>query len=107
MSENPNEADSERLDLQVQATNRLIEALAASEQTMRRRIELISDVVFELDRDERVVFANRAWTAVVGERRMQPSARALRTIWPSPATGASTRSWRPIRTRRAARGRWR
>ena len=66
MSENPNEADSERLDLQVQATNRLIEALAASEQTMRRRIELISDVVFELDRDERVVFANRAWTAVVG-----------------------------------------
>ncbi len=66
MSENSNDADTERLDLQVQATNRLIEALAASEQTMRRRIELISDVVFELDQDERIVFVNRAWTNVVG-----------------------------------------
>ncbi len=66
MSDRANDADTERLDLQVQATNRLIEALAASEQTMRRRIELISDVVFELDRDERIVFVNRAWTSVVG-----------------------------------------
>lgn len=66
MSESPHDADTERLDLQVQATNRLIEALAASEQTMRRRIELISDVVFELDQDERIVFVNRAWTSVVG-----------------------------------------
>jgi len=59
-------ADAERLDLQVQATNRLIEALVASEQTMRQRIELIGEVIFELDRDERLVFANRAWTVVVG-----------------------------------------
>lgn len=66
MTEGPNDADTERLDLQVQATNRLIEALAASEQTMRRRIELISDVVFELDQNERIVFVNRAWTSVVG-----------------------------------------
>jgi PAS domain S-box-containing protein len=66
LSDRANDADTERLDLQVQATNRLIEALAASEQTMRRRIELISDVVFELDRDERIVFVNRAWTSVVG-----------------------------------------
>jgi PAS domain S-box-containing protein len=66
LSESPHDADTERLDLQVQATNRLIEALAASEQTMRRRIELISDVVFELDQDERIVFVNRAWTSVVG-----------------------------------------
>ncbi|MCA3262572.1 MAG: response regulator [Telmatospirillum sp.] len=66
MSERPNDTDTERLDLQVQATNRLIEALAASEQTMRRRIELISDVVFELDQYERIVFVNRAWATVVG-----------------------------------------
>jgi len=66
LTERLNDTDTERLDLQVQATNRLIEALAASEQTMRRRIELISDVVFELDQDERIVFVNRAWTSVVG-----------------------------------------
>ena len=66
MSTPADSADSERLDLQVQATNRLIEALVASEQTMRQRIDLIGEVIFELDRDERLVFANRAWTVVVG-----------------------------------------
>ena len=41
-------------DLHVEATYRLTEALVASENRMRRRVELLSDVVFETD-------ANTGW----------------------------------------------
>jgi len=53
-------------DLQVQATNRLMEALFESEARMRRRINLLSEVVFELDLAGQVVFLNDAWTHSLG-----------------------------------------
>lgn len=53
-------------DLHVRATYRLTEALVASENRMRRRVELLSDVVFETDADHRLVFVNRAWESLLG-----------------------------------------
>ncbi len=49
-------------DLQVAATTRLIEALFASENRMRLRIDLLSEIVFEIDAHGRIVFLSRAWT---------------------------------------------
>jgi len=54
-------------DLQVQATYRLTEALVEAENQMRRRVQLLSDVVFETDAAGRIVFLNHAWTGAVGE----------------------------------------
>ena len=53
-------------DLQVQATTRLIEALYESEARMRRRVNLLSEVVFELDLEGRIVFLNSAWSQSLG-----------------------------------------
>lgn len=53
-------------DLHVQATYRLTEALVESENRMRRRIELLSEIVFETDPEGRLVFLNAAWTKVLG-----------------------------------------
>jgi PAS domain S-box-containing protein len=50
----------------VEATNRLVEALVESEQRMRRRIELLSDAVFETDANGRLVFISEAWEAITG-----------------------------------------
>lgn len=54
-------------DLQVQATHRLMEALVESESQMRRRVQLLSDVVIEIDADGRCLFLNDAWHRAVGE----------------------------------------
>ncbi len=54
-------------DLHVEATQRLIEALVESENRMRRRVELLSEAVFEVDVDGRLVFLNEAWAALTGE----------------------------------------
>jgi len=48
-------------DLHVQATYRLTEALVLSEQRMRQRIDLLSEVVFETDAQGRLLFLNKAW----------------------------------------------
>ena len=53
-------------DIQVAATNQLVEALVESDRRMRRRLELMSDVVFELDRKGGVVFLNPAWAFLTG-----------------------------------------
>ena len=53
-------------DLHVEATYRLTEALVLSEQRMRRRIDLLSEVVFETDSQGRLVFLNRAWHKTLG-----------------------------------------
>jgi diguanylate cyclase (GGDEF)-like protein/PAS domain S-box-containing protein len=53
-------------DLQVAATNQLLEALVESEGRMRRRLELLSEVVFELDTQGHIVFLNPAWLALTG-----------------------------------------
>mgnify|MGYP001014325031 CR=1 FL=1 len=53
-------------DLHVEATYRLTEALVASEKRMRRRIELLNEVVFETDSKGGLVFLNEAWRRVLG-----------------------------------------
>ncbi len=60
-------------DLHVEATYRLTEALVEAEHRMRRRIELLTEVVFETDVDGRFVFVNGAWARVMA----QPTAEAL------------------------------
>jgi len=54
-------------DLHVEATNRLIEALVDAEKRMRRRIELLSDAVFETDAAGRLVFLSSAWSQIAGQ----------------------------------------
>jgi PAS domain S-box-containing protein len=53
-------------DLHVQATYRLTEALVLSEQRMRQRIDLLSEVVFETDAQGRLLFLNKAWQKTLG-----------------------------------------
>lgn len=53
-------------DLHVEATYRLTEALVASENRMRRRIEILTEAVFEIDGKGSLVFLNRAWDALTG-----------------------------------------
>jgi PAS domain S-box-containing protein len=75
--------DSLNIDLQVQATTRLIEALHESEARMRRRINLLSEVVFELDLTGRIVFLNSAWTRALGLSEASSLGRPLGEFtWP-------------------------
>ena len=53
-------------DLHVQATYRLTEALVASENKMRRRIELLTEIIFETDAGGKIIFLNQAWTVALG-----------------------------------------
>ena len=60
MTDGPDEPIDERSltrDLHVEATYRLTEALVASENRMRRRIDLLSEVVFEADETGALVCA--------------------------------------------------
>ena len=71
----PQTADDQLLatDLHIQATYRLTEALVEAEARMRRRVELLTEVVFETDADGKFVFVNGAWARVMA----QPTADAL------------------------------
>lgn len=60
-----NEQSLLKNDIHIQATYRLTEALVASEKKMRRRIELLSEIVFETDSDGRLTFLNPAWTTAL------------------------------------------
>ncbi len=53
-------------DVQVEATQRLMEALVEAENRMARRVQILSEVVFELDPHHRLVFLNNAWCHVTG-----------------------------------------
>jgi diguanylate cyclase (GGDEF)-like protein/PAS domain S-box-containing protein len=53
-------------DLQVAANHHLLEALVESEARLRRRIDLLVEIVFELDNDGQIVFLNSAWDALIG-----------------------------------------
>ena len=53
-------------DIQISATNRLLEALQKSENQMRRRINLLVEIVFELNNYGEIVFSNAAWQKVLG-----------------------------------------
>ena len=60
-------------DLHVEATYRLTEALVESEARMRRRVELLSEIVFETDAAGGLVFLNGAWAKVM----LQPVSECL------------------------------
>ncbi len=64
-------------DLHVQATYRLTEALVAAENRARRRVELLSEIVFETDDAGMLVFLNDAWTRALGLPRETCTGRAL------------------------------
>lgn len=53
-------------DLHVEATYRLTEALVESENRMRRRIDILTEVVFETAADGTLVFLNEAWRHLTG-----------------------------------------
>lgn len=53
-------------DIQISAANRLLEALQNSENQMRRRINLLVEIVFELNLNGEIVFSNVAWQKVLG-----------------------------------------
>ncbi len=71
-------------DLHIQATYRLTEALVASEQRMKRRIELLAEVVFEADAAGLLVFLNQAWTRALGHPADGCLGRPLRDFVLSP-----------------------
>ena len=58
--------NSSLTDIQVAATSRLLEALQESESRMRRRINLLVEILFELNDDGEIVFSNAAWEKVLG-----------------------------------------
>jgi len=55
-------------DLHVLASYQLTEALVEGERRMRRRIELLSEIIFETDSLGVLVFLNGAWTKTLGYR---------------------------------------
>ena len=55
-------------DLHVLATYRLTEALVQSERRMRRRLELLSEIIFETDARGVLIFLNAAWAKALGRR---------------------------------------
>lgn len=66
MTEGPEADQLLATDLHVEATSRLMEALAESENRMRRRVELLADAVIETDADGALVFLNPAWVSLTG-----------------------------------------
>lgn len=113
MGSNPGDTDAvDPTDLHVEATYRLTEALAASESQMQRRVQLLSEVVFETDADGCFVFLNEAWVNAIGDPPATGLGRPLRDFvlgedWPiceramggqepaSPATRPLIRMRRP------------
>ncbi len=61
-----NENSTLLTDIHIEATYRLTEALIESENRMRRRVEFLSEVVFETDGTGKLVFMNKAWTDTLG-----------------------------------------
>jgi PAS domain S-box-containing protein len=74
----PSASASLTTDLHVEATYRLTEALVASENRLRRRLELLSEIVFETDRDDALIFLNNAWTHALGYPTSECLGRRLR-----------------------------
>ena len=64
-------------DLHVEATYRLTEALVAAEKRMRRRVEMLSEAVFESDAGGRIVFMNPASRSIFGREPQDCLGRSL------------------------------
>jgi PAS domain-containing protein len=69
-------------DLHVEATYRLTEALAEAENRMRRRIELLQEVVFETNQHGTLVFLNSAWRTLVGDDPARALGQPLENFFP-------------------------
>ena len=72
MNAHPDESDArhgaplERGDLNVEFQYRLIEQLAETKRNSNEVLSFISDVVFRIDSEEKVVFLNKAWDTCLG-----------------------------------------
>ena len=98
-------------DLHVEATYRLTEALVAAEKRMRRRVEMLSEAVFESDADGRIVFMNPASRSIFGREPQECLGRSLaellveedREAWSKPhgqPAGAAGAEPMPLRAQR-------
>ncbi|MCT0224399.1 PAS domain-containing hybrid sensor histidine kinase/response regulator [Synechococcus sp. CS-1328] len=68
------------VDLHIQATYRLTEALVEAEERMRRRINMLSEVVFETDAEDNFVFLNHAWQTITGHPQKTSLNRSIGTF---------------------------
>ena len=98
-------------DLHVEATYRLTEALVAAEKRMRRRVEMLSEAVFESGVDGRIVFMNPASRSIFGREPQECLGRSLaellveedREAWSKPhgqPAGAAGAEPMPLRAQR-------
>jgi PAS domain S-box-containing protein len=55
-------------DIQISVTNRLVEALQTSENQMRRRLDLLRGIVFELNEAGEIIYWNDAWERNLGSK---------------------------------------
>ena len=93
------------VDLHVQATYRLTEALVDAEERMRRRINMLSEVVFETDSEDNFVFLNHAWQTITGHPQKASLNQGLLEVCPSKdgrphssalsCVGTAPQSWDP------------
>ena len=56
----------ERGDLNVEFQYRLIEQLAETKRSSNEVLSFISDVVFRIDADQKILFLNKAWDTCLG-----------------------------------------
>ena len=98
-------------DLHIEATYRLTEALVAAEKRMRRRVEMLSEAVFESDADGHIVFMNPAARSIFGREPQDCLGRSLadllveedRAAWQEPQgnpEGAAGAGPMPLRAQR-------
>jgi two-component system cell cycle sensor histidine kinase/response regulator CckA len=66
-------------DVQVAANSQLLEALIESEARLRRRIDLLAEIVFELGVDYRTTFLSSAWDTFMGSSLTNALGKSLAT----------------------------
>jgi len=109
--------DSLRTDLQVRATQRLSEALLEAEHRSWRRVELLSEVIFETAADGGLVYVNGAWRGIFGEEPrdclgldirdyLEPDSRAAFEALLAPRAGGGSASAELCIQRRDGARRW-
>jgi PAS domain S-box-containing protein len=109
--------DSLRTDLQVRATQRLSEALLEAEHRSWRRVELLSEVIFETTADGGLVYVNGAWRGIFGEEPrdclgldirdyLEPDSRAAFEALLAPRADAGSASAEMCIQRRDGERRW-
>jgi len=69
-----------RDELHAQVHHRLIEELGSTERRLRRLLEVLPEVAFQCDEDERVTYLNEAWHTLLGHE-IEDSLGALLTSY--------------------------